>query len=54
MAGLVELPRVEGQVCKVEGISVLDADGEGVSLLAVVDADDVTAASLAVRLRIDW
>ena len=51
---LVELPRVENEVCKVEGISVLDADGKGASLLAVVDADDVTAASLAVRLRIGW
>ena len=51
---LVELPRVEGEVCKVEGISVLDADESGASLLAVVDADDTTAASLAVRLRVGW
>ena len=51
---LVELPRVEGEVCKVEGISVLDADATGASLLAVVDADDATAASLVVRLRVGW
>ena len=48
------LPLVEGEVCKVEGLTVLDADDGGATVLGVVDADDPTAPSLAVRLRVSW
>ncbi len=49
---VVPLPSVEGAVLKVEGLMVLEADDEGTLLLAVCDADDPDAASLAVRLRV--
>ena len=52
--GLAALPPVEGQVCKVEGITVLDAGAGTATVLGVVDADDPTAPSLAVRLRVTW
>ncbi len=52
--GLVALPSVEGQVCKVEGITVLDAGPTTATLLGVADADDPTTPSLAVRLRVGW
>jgi len=51
---LVVLPRLEGEVAKVEGLTVLDADAGGATLLAVADADDPTAPSLAVRIRLRW
>ena len=49
---VVPLPSVEGAVLKVEGLMVLEADDEGTLLLAVCDADDPDAASLATRLRV--
>ena len=52
--GLAALPPVEGQVCKVEGITVLDAGPGTATVLGVVDADDPTAPSLAVHLRVTW
>ena len=48
------LPDLEGEVCKVEGISLLGADEHGATVLGVVDADDPTAPSWAVRLRLTW
>ena len=58
VAGRIVLPELEGQVCKVEGITLLDADegvaDRGATVLGVVDADDPDAPSWAVRLRVTW
>lgn len=49
------LPHVDGGVPKVEGLAIVDQDGPGdVRLLATLDADDATAPSLAVTLRVRW
>lgn len=48
------LPRLDGAVCKVEGLMVEEVDAEGARVLGVVDADDPGAASLALRLRVCW
>ncbi|WP_258726886.1 DUF6910 family protein [Cellulomonas sp. NS3] len=50
----VDLPHVHGGVAKVEGLGVVEHTGDGVRLLATVDADDPTAPSLAVGLRLRW
>jgi hypothetical protein len=50
----VALPLLEGEVCKVEGLALLDSSAGSALLLAVVDADDPAAPSLAVRLRLRW
>ena len=39
---------------KVEGLAVVEEDPEGLRLLAVVDADDATAASSLLTLRLEW
>ncbi len=46
------LPTVGGRVSKVEGLTALPDSGEGLRLLAVVDADDPTTPSLALHLRV--
>lgn len=48
------LPIVNGQVPKVEGLMVLQADEHSTRLLAVVDDDDPQAPSLALRLHVSW
>ena len=48
------LPEVDGQVPKVEGLSILEQDDSGVRVLATVDADDPEACSMAVHLRVRW
>ncbi len=52
------VPTLAGAVPKIEGLALIDdgtARGEGdVRLLATVDSDDVTAASLAVVVRVRW
>lgn len=48
------LPRVAGAVQKVEGLAVREVLPDGLRLLAVVDADDPAAASLALDLRVTW
>lgn len=50
----VELPRVAGRVAKVEGLCLLDQQTAGARVLAVVDADDPEAPSLALHLRVRW
>jgi hypothetical protein len=47
------LPTVGGSVSKVEGLTALPGSGEGLRLLAVVDADDPTEPSWALRLRVN-
>ena len=54
VAGSAALPELEGGVCKVEGLTLLAAGAGEATLLGVVDADDPTAASWAVRLRVSW
>ena len=51
---MAELPDVEGQAPKVEGLSIVDSDDASVRVLATVDADDPDACSLAVTLRARW
>ena len=52
VGALAHLPRVDGKVAKVEGLTLLHA-GRGVaSVLAVVDADDPDAPSVALELRL--
>jgi len=47
---VVPLPRVGGEVLKVEGLMVLDAHEREAVLLAVTDVDDPDAPSRAVRI----
>ncbi len=49
---VVALPRIDGSVVKVEGMTVLVADEGSTTLLAVTDVDDPTAASRAIRLLV--
>ena len=48
------LPEVGGEVDKVEGLALLDADADGARLLAVVDDDDPDKASAELRLTVRW
>jgi hypothetical protein len=52
LVDLVELPEVDGVVAKVEGIAIAGHDGHGLTLVAVVDADDPTAPSQLLTLRL--
>ena len=52
VADVALLPLIEGVVAKVEGLMLVQASGEPVRLLAVVDDDDPRAESLAVSLRV--
>ena len=49
---VVALPRLDGRVIKVEGLTVLEADEHRTTLLAVTDMDDPDAPSWAVRLLV--
>ena len=51
---VVELPHVDGEVAKVEGLALLDADATGARLLAVVDDDDPGQPSAELRLSVRW
>ena len=48
------LAEVDGEVAKVEGLALLDADERGARLLAVVDDDDPDKASAELRLDVHW
>jgi hypothetical protein len=48
------LPDVDGEVPKVEGLSILEEMDSGVRVLSTVDADDPEACSMAVHLRVLW
>ncbi len=48
------LPLLEGQVCKVEGLELVEDGDRSARLLATVDADDPEAPSLALRLSVRW
>jgi hypothetical protein len=51
--GVAPLPEVDDQPHKVEGLALVDPGASGpLRLLAVVDGDDETAASTALRLRV--
>lgn len=52
VAAVVRLPRHQGSVLKVEGLTVLDAEAGLVTLLAVTDVDDPDAASWTARIRV--
>jgi hypothetical protein len=54
LLSIAVLPDVEGEVAKVEGLAIVQADGSGAQLLAVVDDDDPDVASLALGLRVTW
>ena len=51
---LAPLPEVEGVVQKVEGLGVLELLDDGARLVAVVDADDPSAPSSELLLRLRW
>jgi hypothetical protein len=48
------LPDVDGEVPKVEGLSILEEVDSGVRVLSTVDADDPEVCSMAVQLRVRW
>ena len=48
----VALPRLDGQVLKVEGLGLVDESGGRLDLVAVVDADDPLAPSTMLGLRV--
>jgi hypothetical protein len=48
------LPDVDGEVPKVEGLSILEEMDSGVRVLSTVDADDPEVCSMAVHLRVLW
>ena len=54
LLSIAVLPDIEGEVAKVEGLAIVQADGSGAQLLAVVDDDDPDVASLALELRVTW
>ena len=51
---LAPMPEVEGVVQKVEGLGVLELLDDGARLVAVVDADDPSAPSSELLLRLRW
>ncbi len=48
------LPQIDATDHKVEGLAVREITADGLRLLAVVDADDPTAASAELALRVRW
>ena len=44
----------DGGVHKVEGLGLVGVDGRGLSLIAVVDADDPLVPSLELAVRVAW
>lgn len=51
---VVDLPRLDGRVAKVEGLMVVGTGPDDVLLRAVVDGDDPGEPSLALLLRVRW
>jgi hypothetical protein len=49
---VVRLPQHHGSVLKVEGLTVLEAEAQQATLLAVTDVDDPDAASWTARIRV--
>jgi hypothetical protein len=47
---MVELPRLDGQVAKVEGLALVAHHDDRIDLVAVVDADDPTVPSALLEL----
>lgn len=47
-------PEVQGRLCKVEGLALVEQAGRTARLLATVDADDHRSPSVALRLSIRW
>ena len=54
LLSIAVLPAIEGEVAKVEGLAIMEADRSSARLLAVVDDDDTEVASLALTLRVTW
>jgi hypothetical protein len=52
--GVLAVAPVPGGPYKIEGLAVRRAEPAGVSLIAVVDADDPDAASSRLDLRVSW
>jgi hypothetical protein len=52
LVDLVELPLLDGAVCKVEGLALAGQDGDRLDLVAVVDADDPAVPSLLLTLEV--
>lgn len=52
VAAVVRLPEHRGSVLKVEGLTVLEAEAQQATLLAVTDVDDPDAASWTARIRV--
>jgi hypothetical protein len=50
------VPLIGGEVAKVEGLTVMkrDDDGHGATVLAVVDADNITEPSMQLQLAVRW
>lgn len=48
------LPKLDGKVCKVEGLTVTEQSPRAVRIFATVDVDDHAEASLVLRLRVRW
>jgi hypothetical protein len=51
---VARLPDAGGFAYKVEGLAVREATGDGLRILAVVDADDPATASQQLALRLRW
>lgn len=49
-----QLPELDGRVAKVEGLALVEQDGSSVRVMATVDADDTSAPSWALCLRLRW
>lgn len=54
VVGAAPLPPLEGRVCKVEGLAVVEESTDRARVLATVDSDDHLAPSVAVRLGVRW
>ena len=54
VADVAPLPESGSGAYKVEGLAVREVTGDGVRLLAVVDADDPDAASVRLDLKLRW
>jgi hypothetical protein len=52
VVAMVPLPEVDGHPLKVEGLGLVDQNGDAVELVAVVDADDPRQPSTALRLEV--
>jgi hypothetical protein len=50
---VAELPRLDGEVAKVEGLALAAHRDDRIDLVAVVDADDPTVPSLLLELVVD-